>query len=237
MNLNVRLMTAPEIDLIINYFWRSTPEELETIGVDPTRLPDPEAWRRRFQAELMKPVEERANVLVSWLMEGQPIGFSTADKIVSANTRTCICTHPAGASKTGSRGGVCPQIGGSLFPGASAEAAVLRTERIQCSAQSNASEGRIQLPKEPHDCPWSSQFSSSGHPVGVGAAGTLAAGSHFNRMSETCGKRAFLQRSGRRGEPQLRRTSACQVRMKSVLPRHSSISACSTRRRRVPSHA
>lgn len=82
MNLNVRLMTAPEIDLIINYFWRSTPEELESIGVDPTRLPDPEAWRRRFQAELMKPVEERANVLVSWLMEGQPIGFSTADKIV-----------------------------------------------------------------------------------------------------------------------------------------------------------
>ena len=46
MDLTVREMMISEVDLIINYFHRSAPEHLEMLGVDPTRLPRPDAWRR-----------------------------------------------------------------------------------------------------------------------------------------------------------------------------------------------
>lgn len=82
MTITVRLMTAAESDLIVDYFTGATPEHLETLGVDPTRLPDPDAWRRRYEREFQLPLEQRSSVLVSWLVDDEPVGFSTADKIV-----------------------------------------------------------------------------------------------------------------------------------------------------------
>ena len=81
MTLTVREMTGSEVDLIIDYFLKSTPEYLEILGVDPSRLPAPENWRERFQRECVLPVEQRAWVGVIWLSDNQPIGFSTSDKI------------------------------------------------------------------------------------------------------------------------------------------------------------
>lgn len=51
MRLTVREMLGSEIDLIIDYFQRSTPEHLETLGVDPTRLPPVDGWRDRLRRE------------------------------------------------------------------------------------------------------------------------------------------------------------------------------------------
>jgi RimJ/RimL family protein N-acetyltransferase len=81
MAVTVRLMTASETDLIIDYFWRSTPEHLESMGVDPTRLPGIESWRRRYDSEFSLPMDQRTSVMVTWLLDDQPVGFSTADKI------------------------------------------------------------------------------------------------------------------------------------------------------------
>ena len=81
MTLTVREMTGSEVDLIIGYFFNSTPEYLETLGVDPSRLPAPESWRERFRRECAQPIEQRAWLAVIWLSDDQPIGFSTADKI------------------------------------------------------------------------------------------------------------------------------------------------------------
>jgi RimJ/RimL family protein N-acetyltransferase len=82
MSLVVREMAADEADLIINYFHGSTPEHLELLGVDPTRLPTPERWRERFIRDSAAPVRDRSTFLVLWELDGAPIGFSTADKIV-----------------------------------------------------------------------------------------------------------------------------------------------------------
>jgi RimJ/RimL family protein N-acetyltransferase len=81
MVLDVREMTGSEIDLIIDYFHNSTPEHLETLGVDPSRLPPPENWRERFRLETTRPIEQRATIFVIWLADDRPIGFSTSDKI------------------------------------------------------------------------------------------------------------------------------------------------------------
>jgi RimJ/RimL family protein N-acetyltransferase len=81
-SLTVREMAVDEVGLIIDYFHQSTPEHLEILGVDPTRLPTPDRWRERWVAEYQKPAEDRATVLVVWELDGGPVGFSTADKIV-----------------------------------------------------------------------------------------------------------------------------------------------------------
>lgn len=81
MSLTVREMTAAETDIVIEYFQTATPEYLETLGVDPSRLPPVEAWRDRLRRECGLPAAQRAMVLVIWLANDRPIGFSTADKI------------------------------------------------------------------------------------------------------------------------------------------------------------
>jgi RimJ/RimL family protein N-acetyltransferase len=82
MSLVVREMAADEADLIIDYFHGSTPEHLELLGVDPTRLPTPERWRERYVRDFAVPVRDRSSLLVIWELDGAPIGFSTADRIV-----------------------------------------------------------------------------------------------------------------------------------------------------------
>jgi RimJ/RimL family protein N-acetyltransferase len=82
MELTVREMTLGDTDLVIDYFHGSTPEHLELMGVDPTRLPAPQAWRDRYKIDFALPVDQRKALPVIWLADDEPIGFSTADKIV-----------------------------------------------------------------------------------------------------------------------------------------------------------
>jgi len=82
MTLNVRTMTLPETGLIIEYFHTAAPEHLETMGVDPTRLPAREAWRERFADDFARPIEQRQAFQTIWLEDERAIGFSTTDKIV-----------------------------------------------------------------------------------------------------------------------------------------------------------
>jgi RimJ/RimL family protein N-acetyltransferase len=82
MTLTVREMRFEETDLIIDYFHRSTPEHLDMMGVDPSRLPSPETWRDRFGRDLDRPIEARERLLVIWLSDDSPVGFSTSDRIV-----------------------------------------------------------------------------------------------------------------------------------------------------------
>jgi RimJ/RimL family protein N-acetyltransferase len=81
MSVIVREMANSEFDIVIDYFYKSTPEFLETLGVDPTRLPPPDSWRERFQRELSRPAEKRGWLLVTWLSDDRPFGFSSSDKI------------------------------------------------------------------------------------------------------------------------------------------------------------
>jgi RimJ/RimL family protein N-acetyltransferase len=78
----VREMTLDEVGLVVDYFHDSTPEHLETLGVDPTRLPTRRDWRASYAAEYGKPVQERSTLLVIWELDGVAVGFSSADKIV-----------------------------------------------------------------------------------------------------------------------------------------------------------
>jgi RimJ/RimL family protein N-acetyltransferase len=81
MSVIVREMADSEFDIVIDYFHKSTPEFLEILGVDPTRLPPPDSWRERFQRELSRPIQQRSALIVIWLSDDKPLGFSSCDKI------------------------------------------------------------------------------------------------------------------------------------------------------------
>ena len=81
MTLTVREMMGSEAEVIIDYFLRATPEYLEILGVDPSRLPPSQSWRERFERESARPTEQRGWIAVIWLLDDQPVGFSTSDKI------------------------------------------------------------------------------------------------------------------------------------------------------------
>jgi RimJ/RimL family protein N-acetyltransferase len=81
MSLAVREMAPDEVALIIDYFHDATPEHLEMLGVDPTRLPARERWRERYADDYARPVKDRSTFLIAWELEGALFGFSIADKI------------------------------------------------------------------------------------------------------------------------------------------------------------
>jgi RimJ/RimL family protein N-acetyltransferase len=82
MAILVREMTLDETSLVIGYFHHSTPEHLELLGVDPTRLPRPDAWLESYRQEFSLPLERRPRFYLLWLADDQALGFSSCDKIV-----------------------------------------------------------------------------------------------------------------------------------------------------------
>ncbi len=82
MGILVREMTLVEMGLVIDYFHQATPEHLEMLGVDPTRLPSREAWHARFEQDFSLPVENKHGFLLVWLLDERAVGFSSCDKIV-----------------------------------------------------------------------------------------------------------------------------------------------------------
>jgi len=85
MNIDVRAMALDETGIAIDYFHSSTPEHLETMGVDPTRISPRAVWSARFKELFALPIAERPSFYVIWRLDGQPIGFSSYDKIVFGN--------------------------------------------------------------------------------------------------------------------------------------------------------
>ena len=77
----MREMRLDETGVIVDYFHTSTPEHLDTLGVDPTRLWDAAEWRRWFEADRAKPLPERASFQLAWLLDGRVVGFSTVDAL------------------------------------------------------------------------------------------------------------------------------------------------------------
>jgi RimJ/RimL family protein N-acetyltransferase len=82
MQISAREMLPDEAHLLTSYFHNATPEYLEMLGVDPTRLPAAAAWQARIAEQYALPVQQRAAIVTVWLDGDKPVGFSSCDKIV-----------------------------------------------------------------------------------------------------------------------------------------------------------
>lgn len=81
MDLVVRLMELDEVDIRIEYFHQSSSQHLEQLGIDRSCLPDRGAWMDSYRKDYVLPIEERQGILLLWLGDGEPIGFSSVDEI------------------------------------------------------------------------------------------------------------------------------------------------------------
>lgn len=79
--VRIRPMELADFDVRIAYFHEATDEHLNRLGVDRSRLPRPDVWRASFEANLARPVEQRSEYGVVWELDGELVGFSTADQL------------------------------------------------------------------------------------------------------------------------------------------------------------
>lgn len=80
--LRVRPMRVEDLEVRIRYFQEATDEHLKLLGVDRNKLDALEVWRTSFEEGLARPVAERTDHGLIWEADGDPVGFSTADRIV-----------------------------------------------------------------------------------------------------------------------------------------------------------
>jgi hypothetical protein len=167
MSLAIREMALEEVDFIIDYFHRATPEHLETLGVDPTRLSTRSGWRERYIGEFSKPVQELSNAPVIWELDGLAVAFSTSDKIVYGE-QAHMHLHVVDPQRRSSGiGSACVRATGrALLQCVGAQAPVLRAQRVQRGAEPNATKRRIQVRQDLHDCPRPAQLPPGGDPLG-----------------------------------------------------------------------
>jgi len=81
MDVKAREMLLSEAGIIIDYFHDATPEHLETMGVDPSRLPRRDEWLQRQAKEFALPIEQRSSFATIWLDGERPVGFSTCNPV------------------------------------------------------------------------------------------------------------------------------------------------------------
>lgn len=74
-------MALADFDVRVAYFHGATDEHLHRLGVDRSRLPAPDVWRAAFEQNLARPVHERSEYGVVWELDGELVGFSTANQI------------------------------------------------------------------------------------------------------------------------------------------------------------
>jgi RimJ/RimL family protein N-acetyltransferase len=75
----VRELDLSEVGFRIDYFHDASDEFLQTLGVARERLPEREEWRAHYEHEFSLPIRERESFLLAWELDGDVVGFSSAD--------------------------------------------------------------------------------------------------------------------------------------------------------------
>jgi RimJ/RimL family protein N-acetyltransferase len=81
-NLSVRESTADDFERVINYFHSADEEYLLKMGVDKSKLFEPEHWLQLLNDELNQPAENKKFFFVTWLIDSIPAGHSHINKII-----------------------------------------------------------------------------------------------------------------------------------------------------------
>ena len=145
--LVVREMQPAEVGLRVDYFHDSSDEHLRKLGVDRASLPTREAWRASYAADFARPITDRTGVALVWELDGRPVGFSSADRIVfgqEAFMHLHIVIPDLRQNGLGSE--FVGESVSPLLPGAPARATVLRAERVEHRTESNIAVCRLPVP-------------------------------------------------------------------------------------------
>lgn len=74
-------MRPDEVGIRIDYFHDASDQHLAQLGVDRSLLPTSSAWRRFYEQDHRRPLQERVNYSLVWECDGDVVGFSSTDNI------------------------------------------------------------------------------------------------------------------------------------------------------------
>lgn len=81
-SLAVREMELADVDYRIDYFHSASDEYLRVLGIDRALLPSRDQWHAFYEEDFARPLSQRANYSLLWLIDDERVGFSTTDRIV-----------------------------------------------------------------------------------------------------------------------------------------------------------
>ena len=81
LNLSVREIQEPDIELIIQYWLKADDHYLLGMGVAAGKMPGKEDMRKVFSEQLKQPYEDKKSYCIIWLVDEKPIGHSNINKI------------------------------------------------------------------------------------------------------------------------------------------------------------
>lgn len=81
--VSVRDLSEEDVPYLTQYWFRSPPGYLESIGVDPKKLPSQETFESGLREKLQGP-SSRLNALII-LFDGRPVGFHTINPLIEGD--------------------------------------------------------------------------------------------------------------------------------------------------------
>ncbi len=90
--LTVRNLTLQDIPLICDYWLNSSPEYLESMGVDMQKLPGRKGWTDFLTEQVNLPNKQKASFCLVWEADGSPVGHSNINNI-SPGEDACMHLH------------------------------------------------------------------------------------------------------------------------------------------------
>jgi RimJ/RimL family protein N-acetyltransferase len=72
--LEVRRLTAADIDPLVAYWTAPSPEHLARMGVDPAKLPGPEILRASLSRQIETPIPRRTAHCLIWVLDQRAVG-------------------------------------------------------------------------------------------------------------------------------------------------------------------
>lgn len=80
--LSVREIREDDIDPITRYWLGADSAFLKAMGVDISKMPNRDEWRKILLEQISQSVEEKKSYCIIWLVDGIPVGHSNVNKIV-----------------------------------------------------------------------------------------------------------------------------------------------------------
>jgi [ribosomal protein S5]-alanine N-acetyltransferase len=83
--LTVRELTQTDIPLLLGYWFNADTIYLESMGVDVTKLPNPDDFAAGLNAQLSLPYSAKKVYALIWELNGSPIGHSNLNPVEYGN--------------------------------------------------------------------------------------------------------------------------------------------------------
>ena len=80
--LSIREIQEQDIEAITNYWLKSSPAFMQSMGVDLSKIPNRDQWREMLMEQLNQPYEEKSSYCIIWEVDGKAVGHSNINKII-----------------------------------------------------------------------------------------------------------------------------------------------------------